>query len=97
MNTSCKSCPFIFAANSSSNVTIFSRGFCGNFLGIRVVNGNIFGTTSLPVTDKSNSLTLLGTKYSINGSAPKTNSKENIKITSDYFIRFSKGAANPTD
>lgn len=73
MNTSCKSGPFIFVANSSSNVTIFSRGFCGNFRDNLVVSGNIFGTTSLPVTDRSNSLTLLGTKYSINGSAPKNN------------------------
>lgn len=80
MNTSCNSCPLVFDVNSSSNVTIFSRVLGGIFLGILVVSGSIFGTTSLPVTDKSNSLTLLGTKYSINGSAPKTKKKTTVVI-----------------
>lgn len=75
MNTSCRSWFFVFDASSSSKVTIFSRGFATILRVIRAVSGRMFGT-SLPVPDKSNSLRLRGTKYSINGSAPARKKKE---------------------
>lgn len=71
-------------SNSSSNVTVFSlRGFGGSLRTYcaRTANGSwfcssikscwgILGGNKSPPIDKSNSDTLRGTKYSINGSAP---------------------------
>lgn len=47
--------------------------FVSLFLGGFMVSGRKLGMVgdSVPVTDKSNSLILRGTKYSIRGSAPK--------------------------
>lgn len=78
MNTSCRSAFLFLRANSSSNVTIFSRGLGAAFLGTLTVNGSILATGVSPAApDKSNSLTLRGTKYSMRGSAPAKDSHFN--------------------
>lgn len=76
MKTSCRWSWFGFprtAAISSSKVTIFSRpARDGALRGTRTVRGSMFaeiGASPLAI-DKSNSLILRGTKYSISGSAP---------------------------
>jgi hypothetical protein len=75
MNTSWSSGSLlILAAISSSNVTIFSFCLLATFLGTLTVSGRKLAEMGVsPVAiDRSNSLTLLGTKYSIRGSAPPT-------------------------
>lgn len=73
MNTSCSSV-FLFRreAISSSNVTIFSFCLGPNLRGAFTVRGRkLLPTGPSPVIDRSNSLILRGTKYSIKGSAPE--------------------------
>lgn len=67
MNTSSNG--FFLPAISSSNVTIFSRLFAGSlFFCCWAMRG--FSSGMSFVMDRSNSLTLRGTKYSTRGSAP---------------------------
>lgn len=73
MNTSLKLGLSALISSSSSKVTIFSFCLEITLLGTLTVSGRKFpaAEASSVVMDRSNSLMLLGTKYSIRGSAPE--------------------------
>lgn len=89
MNTSCRSWGFPFMASSSSKVTIFSRGRGGAFLGALTVSGSMFAATGVSpaAMDRSNSLMLLGTKYSMRGSPPRGGRTAEIRIMAGSYAR----------